>query len=189
MSAATCAREGNHALHNMSAPPRSVLTLKPFRPAEPSVPTKGGAAWGLSWRLRVAVEAVIQDAYPEMLPPDIADLRNSAYLVGAVALARKHRGLEADPETLFGHPFEALADELVRLAPGAEEVPELPRQMMVSFADGVDREPARDVAVVLAVLTHLCGSVCDLSASARVAPALLNGAVLDLWAPEGGARA
>lgn len=177
-------------LQNMSAPPRSTLTLVPFRAVtepgllEPSQQT----AWGFVWRRRVDIVQTVHHAFPGLLPWDLALLRQNPYLVGAVGLARRFRGLEADLDLIEVSSREDLSDELVQLCPRQGEVQGLPNQMMVTPADQVERVIEGDPVTVLSVLTHLSGQVFDMSLSPRVADYLLKGEALDLWTPAEGSH-
>lgn len=178
--------EGASVLHNMSAPPRSTLTLRPFAPCAAPLAAEGThpTNWGMCWLLRVDIETSVCEAFPGLLPWDIADILHNPFLLGALSLARRRRGLAGDPDLLMGRSKENLADELTCLAPGPEEAAGLPVQMMATPAGREDRAIERDPGRILAVLTHLSGRVCDLSASPAVAEALLRATPLDLWAPE-----
>jgi len=118
-----------------------------------------------------------------LLPWDPALPHLNPYLIGAVALIRGFRGLDAGLDKLEARSCEDLSDELVRLCPKPGEIQGLPNQMMVTPADRVGRAVEGNSAVVLAVLTHLSGRVFDQAISPRVAEPLLKGEALDLWVP------
>jgi hypothetical protein len=129
------ALEHGDVLHNMSAPPRSTLTLQPFQPLACSTPEEQevSTSWGLSWVLRVDLDEILRGTFPNWGGWDIAFPGSpTPGLCGALALAKERRGLPTDPWPLFDRLTEELVDELMELAPQECEVQGLPPLMMAS---------------------------------------------------------
>ena len=172
-------------LHNMSAPPRSTLTLHPFQVAGGA---PGGATnWGLAWFARVDLDHLLRDRWAEWA----LDLRAGGApgrrpphlrLCGAVALARLEAGLCAHPSDLEATLPERLGDELLERAPAL--VRGLPDLLVASRASAGARDVEGDPARVLAVLTHLSGRTCAPQGSPLLSEALREGHALDLWTAE-----
>jgi len=183
-------REPLGALRNMSAPPRSTLTLRPFQ-APVAVPrrTDRGAPsnWGLAWYARVDLDEILRDRWPGwserlggLVPEGLGDLR----LRGALALARACAGSPDPPGSPEPDLREDLADELLRRMRDLAPEPPLPALMLATQVSPRPRLTERDAARALAVLTHLSGRTCDLSASPLLGEALLEGRPVDLWIAE-----
>lgn len=178
--------EAADTLRNMSASPRSTITLQPFRArAESGMEDGEPTNWGLSWVLRVDIGRMVLDAFPGWQPWNLLTIGcvPEPGLCGALALAQARQGTPADPWGLCKRNVEDLADELMRLAPNAIEVPGLPTLMMATRVSQDERPLETDPSRALAVLTHLSNGVCDLSASPMVAEALLAAIPMDFWAP------
>ena len=193
--------EGGPPLANMSAPPRSILTVKPFQTAAPEA---AGILtnWGLAWYARVDFEGHLRALWPEwaeaLLDPGRAPTPGAAArrpaaapqrqlrpsparkvhlrLCGAVALAR---GAQSHPWALEPELGEALVDELMRLAP--DRASSLPPLLFATPARGPARPLEPDPLRVLAILTHLSGATCDPAGSPLFSEALRESHVLDLW--------
>ena len=108
MTTIALAGEGGQTLRNMSAPPRSTLTLHPFQvPAakDPTVTQGAPTNWGLAWYARVNFDSVLAAQWPRWS----GKLRNQSVspgqrshlrLCGALALARIQDGIAAHPQKL-----------------------------------------------------------------------------------------
>jgi len=176
------APETVQALANMSAPPRSRVTVQPFR-----VPREDGAAsgphklanWGLAWFSRVDFDANLRTCWPGWAPEG-GSARRSAHLrlCGAVALVRGR----IHPRDLERELGEDLGDELLRLAPVLAST--LPPLLMATRAAEPTRPLEADPLRALALLTHLSGRTCDPAGPPLLSEALLEGHALDLWTPE-----
>lgn len=163
-------------LHNMSAPPRSTLLLRPRQPAQDQGGGPAPSAWGLAWFARVDFDACLAAR-----GTPVAGGTGRARLLGAVELARTLAGEAVAREDLEGFSDEVLEDELLDRAARQVPDPSLPAMLMASPAEG--RRPAeRDPGRLLAFLLHLTGRTCDLGGPPIIGAALREGAVLDLWA-------
>ena len=184
--------EGEQTLRNMSAPPRSAVTLHPFQVPAAKDPTAAQGAptnWGLAWYVRVNFDWVLEARWPRWSGKlgDIAfgrGHRSHLRLCGAVALARIQDGIAAHPQRLEARLCEELGDELLRRAPGFERALALPPLMMATRASQTPRDADQDPARTLAILTHLSGQTCDPAGSPLLSEALREGHALDLWIAE-----
>ena len=179
MSART---EGGPPLANMSAPPRSVLVVTPFRAAASPAPSGTRSNWGLAWHARVDFDHHLRSLWPRWAAPmdedDLPPARKAHLrLCGAVALA-----LGTHPETLAACLGETLVDDLMRLAPALTAG--LPSLLMATPAQDPARPLEPDPLRALAILTHLSGRTCDPGGSPLFSEALREGRVIDLWTAE-----
>jgi hypothetical protein len=158
----------------MSAPPRSTLTVRPFRAAgtEPGQPPSN---WGLAWYARVDFDACVKGRWPGW--PGGLEGSARRRLHAAVALLRP-----CHPAALAGVPDETLTDELLRRADSIEG--HLPPLLMATPTSPEPRLLEPDPLRALAVLTHLSGHTCDPGGSSLYSEALRAGRALDLWIPE-----
>lgn len=179
------------AQRNMSAPPRSTLTLNPFRiPAEVAKATGGALTnWGLAWYARVDFDQLLKAQWPRWA----GKLRNPTTspgqgkylrLCGAVALARIHEGVPAHPGKLGAGQREELGDELLRRAPELSRARALPLLMLVTRAADTLQTTDADPIRALAILTHLSGRTCDPGGSPLLSEVLQEGYAIDLWTAE-----
>jgi hypothetical protein len=183
-------REPLDALRNMSAPPRSTLTLRPFQVplAVPRRTDRGAPSnWGLAWYARVDLDQILQARWPDwsdrlgdIVAPCLGNLR----LRGALALARACTGTPDHPGTPDLSLHEDRADELLRRVRMLVPEPALPALMLATQVSPRPRFAERDPARTLAILTHLSGRTCDLGASPLLSEALLEGRPVDLWIAE-----
>jgi len=170
--------EGGPPLANMSAPPRSVVVVTPFR-ARTLAPAGVLTNWGLAWRTRVCFDLNLQALWPEWaqaLDPDDRSGLDKAHLrlCGAVALA-----LGTRPEALAASLDETLVDDLMRVAP------ELTGGLLLATpARDAVRPLEPDPLRALAILTHLSGRTCDPGGSPLFSEALREGRTIDLWTAE-----
>jgi len=184
--------EGEQTLRNMSAPPRSTLTLQPFQvPAakDPTVAQGAPTNWGLAWYARVNFDGILEAQWPRWFGElgDIAcsgGYRSHLRLCGAVALARIQDGIAAHPRKLEDGLGEELGDELLRRATGFERAQALPPLMLATHASLAPRDADQDPARTLTILTHLSGQTCDPAGSPLLSEALREGQTLDLWIAE-----
>lgn len=174
-------------IHNMSAPPRSTMLLRPRDPMQnpqgPGAPSPAPSAWGLAWFGRIDFDRFLGERHPELpMAQACGAERQRLRLRCAVALARSLSGEATGPGACEGLTDAALEDELLDWA--ARQVPDrsLPRMLMVSPAEaGTDRDPEQDPARLLAFLLHHTGRTCDLGGPPALGAALRDGAAVDLW--------
>jgi hypothetical protein len=191
MTAAELMERGQE-LRNMSAPPRSTLTLHPFRLPEgrPAAPAEGTPTnWGLAWYARVHFDWILRDQWPQWghrLGGCAGSAGRQAHirLWAAVALARGQDLSLDDPWNLDARLDEELADELLGLAPALARMGTLPSLMLATRAVGQGPDPDPDPVRTLAVLTHLTGRTCDPGGAPLLSQALRDGLPIDLWIPE-----
>ncbi len=192
MTTAARSGEGRQTLRNMSAPPRSTLTLHPFQvPAaeDPAVTQGAPTNWGLAWYARVNFDSVLAARWPRWAGKlgDIAfgrGHRSHLRLCGAVALARIQDGIAAHPRRLEARLGEELGAELLRRAMGFEWALTLPPLMLATLASLAPKAADQDPGRTLAILTHLSGQTCDPAGSPLLSEALREGHTLDLWIAE-----
>jgi len=191
MTAAMAVERGQE-LRNMSAPPRSTLTLHPFRlPGErPAEPAQGALTnWGLAWYARMVFDQILRDRWPRwgrLLGgcAGHAGRQTHIRLCAAVALARSQDASPIEPWDLDARLDEELADELLGLAPALVMAGTLPPLMLATRAEGPGPDPDPDPMRTLAVLTHLTGRTCDPGGAPLLSQALREGLPVDLWIPE-----
>ncbi len=189
---ASMALEWGQEWRNMSAPPRSTLTLQPFRlPDERAAEPARGAPtnWGLAWYARVDFDRILLDRWPQwggrlsgVAGPGVR--QTHVRLCAAVALARGQGVSLNDPWFLDASLDEELADELLGLAPTLSRAGALPPLMLATRASSPGPDPDPDPVRTLAVLTHLTGRTCDPGGSPLLSQALREGLPVDLWIPE-----
>ena len=192
MTALTLPAEGRQALRNMSAPPRSTLTLHPFQVQlgmGPVVTQGTPTNWGLAWYARVNFDWILEAQWPRWAGklrnrPDRSGRRSHLRLCGAVALARIQDGIPAHPRKLEEGLGEELADGLLRRVPGFDRAGTLPAMMLATRASQAPRNADKDPVRALIILTHLTGRTCDPSGSVLLSESLREGYTIDLWTPE-----
>ena len=174
------AREPQPLLHNMSAPPRTVITFRPLRALGPEAGPEADPASGLRWLSRLAPAELIRVRRRKGAPGDDVRLRLS--LARAQA---EQAGLPPPrrlPIAIARLPLEAVADALRALA---ADVPlaslGLPAFGLLLPARGEPRPHEGSVRLTVAVLARRRGGVFVRDA-APLAPASLEGPALDLWA-------
>ena len=183
---------GASAFHNMSAPPKSRITLRPLREPEVTshrVPPLSNsavgnsirAASGLAWVMRLDLDGLI-----EQYLPDFSD-RFSYRLHCCLAIARLFSGLSAtatqeDVDALRAMPYETVCDELreidANIAQGALELPPIG---LVIDADKRKRPCETNPARVLFVLSRLNGTTFVRDSSAMVSGRFDKNLRYDLW--------
>ncbi|MBM3151878.1 MAG: hypothetical protein FJ189_00260 [Gammaproteobacteria bacterium] len=204
---------GEHAdlAHNMSAPPRSTVSFRPYGTAVESTGKIGvtpGAA-GLRHVLRADPDALLAARLPDTvrrmraLRADGLDAARGRYRQGARASIARVRALrlaglvtlassfEAGApavvvEDLADQPLEALQDRLADLAGRLPPCPALPAMAVAeSLAGGVSGSVpgSTDVLAVLWTLTHLNGRTFDRDGLPILAPDLAEGGAWDFYAP------
>ncbi|MCC6772465.1 MAG: hypothetical protein IT360_14820 [Gemmatimonadaceae bacterium] len=178
-------------LHNMSAPPRSVLTFRPVVPVgdagDPS-PTLGT---GMRWRCRVRLgerdQALVDGLGAERAAqvasePDHGGGRR----VLALALAEEEGGAtpsDALWDRVWALPAEALADELCAVALRVDLAAlGYPRFGLFLREDGGARPSEPSLRVALALLARKRGRV-FLREAEPLAPHTITALGWDLWVP------
>ena len=184
------AREPQPLLHNMSAPPRARIVFRAVRPA--GLPADQGetAACGLRWHARFDACGLLAPPFEPGTLPDLAEPaheRNARRLRFGLARARAEAvGAslpESVPPTIAALPLETVADALrtvaadVRLADAG-----LPAFGLLLPASGEVRTCVCAVRLTIAVLARCRGTV-FLRDAEPLAPAWLDGPMLDLWEP------
>ena len=186
-------REPQSLLHNMSAPPRAQIGFRVVRPA--GVPPDEGeaAACGLRWLARFDAAGLLAPPFEAGVLPDLVEERR--YADGALrlrlGLARSRAEAAGEPlpkrvpRRIAALPVEALADALREVAAGLSLAnQDLPAFGLLLPARDV-RSCVRGVRLTIAVLARRRGTV-FLRDAAPLAPASLDGPMLDLWAPLAG---
>ncbi len=195
---------GAHALaHNMSAPPRSTFTFKPYGTGRSTHPERRARPTGLVWCLRVGPDVLLRQP-ARALTRTMAALRREALAcaraqdkAGAAARIAEVRRLRlaglvqlaaglvgADPGDL-GAPLEDLLDRLTDLARPLPKPP-LPAMgvvELVSQAGSARRKTTTDLVAGLSLLTHLNGHTYDRDGPPTLAAGLAEGRLYDLITP------
>jgi hypothetical protein len=185
------AHEPQPLLRNMSAPPRARIVFRAVRPA--GLPSDQGetAACGLRWHARFDACGLLAPPFEAGLLPDLllerdltrSGLRLRLGLARARAEAAGASLPETVPPTIAALPLEAVADGLrtvaadVRLADAG-----LPAFGLLLPASGEVRTCVCGVRLTIAVLARCRGTV-FLRDAEPLAPAWLDGPMLDLWEP------
>jgi hypothetical protein len=182
---------------NMSAPPRSSISFRPYR-SEAALP--GVAATnGLCWRLRADPDALIRAHRPGLnrrmgalrrqiqacaedqprsaaLTAELRLLRLSGVLDLAASLTGTASDLPADV------PLETLLDRLADLSRTLPQA-NLPAMGIVDpvTPEAHRKPPAEDLLAALWVLTHLNGRTFDRDGLPLLAPGLEDGRAYDLY--------
>ncbi len=166
---------GGRALHNMSAPPRMRLRIRPLRRAETAGPSRdapapvaGAAGAGLQLIARLDPEALVRRA------PDCGEETDTGQcrLAGLAGLALAAAGLPPVPPAILAQRsreqlLDILREAAARLDPRALGLPAIALVRRVSCeAAGVWSEP--DIARGIVLLTRTVGSLFIASRSPRV---------------------
>lgn len=192
MSFSTLPLEDPQVLRNMSAPPRSTLTLHPFQVPTEATPETGHGRptnWGLNWFTRVTLDGILRSRWPDWAAVAKSDhsatRRVHLRLCGAVALARYEVGSPVHPSSLESELGEDLGDELflhVRELAASQSLPPL---MLATPALYPGKPIDEDPVLTLVILTHVSGRTCEPEGSPLLSSALCEGHVIDLWATGG----
>ena len=203
--------EANGGLaHNMSAPPRSTVSFRPYGTTSATTPADAlnGAGGGLRWIYRAHPDAVLKVHLPA-LEESMDRLRASALgkaqdknreaaaeavtrirvlrLAGLVTLAAGLAGERGMPslDVLAGQPAEVLLDRLVDLADRMPVARSLPALAYAESWGGMNlgRTADSDPHATLWVLTHVNGRTFDRDGPPLLAPDLLQGGAWDLFVP------
>lgn len=197
--------------HNMSAPPRSTVSFRPYGARAGKANTTGvtPASAGLRHLLRADPDALLAARLPDTARrlrawqreglaaasgPDPAAARSDSTrlyalrLAGLVVLASS---LAAGAPTavvadLAEEPLEALQDRLADLAGRLPPSPALPAMAVAASLAGDSSRGgpgATDALAVLWALTHLNGRTFDRHGPPILAPDLAAGGAWDLFAP------
>lgn len=195
---------------NMSAPPRSTVSFRPYGTTSATTPAQAlnGTGGGLRWIFRVHTDSVLKAHLPD-LAERMGKLRSSALddargqdkesaahavsqvrslrLAGLLSLAAILAGEDdqPSPDALAEVPVETLLDRLSDLARRMPIVRSLPA---LAFAErwcglGLGRTATDDPHAALWVLTHLNGRTFDRDGAPLLAPDLAEGGAWDLYAP------
>jgi hypothetical protein len=189
------ASDASPRLHNMSAPPRSLINFRPIQPSGRSKATGTGQAGmgtsGLRWLCRIDV---INRFWPE--PPgmgrdpaegvDWTLTREPERRLLAQALAEERGVAEADEalsSEIAALPAEDVFDRLREVAQRVDLVVlSLPRMALLLPASPASRRPeASDMRLAVAVLTRRRGTV--FLRDADPIPLAQVYRPLDLWEP------
>lgn len=202
---------GDGLARNMSAPPRSTVSFRPYGSAGPAGVGRASPAeaTGLRHILRADPGALLQACLPDTVRrmrslrvsgpagagrqdkgtarADAASI-HALRLAGLVALASAlvTGGTLPGTDALETEPLEVLNDRLVDLAGRLPPCPRLPAMAVAeSLAGGSTRgDPgSTDVLPVLWTLTHLNGRTFDRDGLPILAPDLAEGGAWDFFAP------
>jgi hypothetical protein len=198
--------------HNMSAPPRSTVSFRPYGLAQStaSAPAPSGQTCGLQWLLRADPDALLKAALPD-IAQRMQDLRQEALsqargkdkqaaskniaklrslrLAGLVSLAADLAGVESGPGGTASdrQPLETLQDSLTDLASRLPDPPAwLPALAIAeSLAGGGARSDAgsTDTLAVLWALTRINGRTFDREGIPHLPADLAEGGAYDLYVP------
>lgn len=199
-------------IHNMSAPPRSTVSFRPYGLAEstPSAPPPAETTCGLKWVLRADPDALLRSALPDVTAR-MRDLRHEALalaqeqdkaaasrniarlrglrLAGLITIAASLAS-EASPWDGLAPdelPVEALQDRLADLASRLPPPPPWMPAMAIaeSLAGGGARSDpgSTDALAVLWALTHINGRTFDLEGPPHLAADIAEGGAYDLYVP------
>ena len=198
--------------HNMSAPPRSTVTFRPYGSANAtaSAPSPSAETCGLKWLLRADPDALLKDALPDVARR-MRELRHEALSLAqgqdkaaasrniAAVRALRIGGLASLAARLAGEgsaldgvdpckePLEALLDRLADLAERLPDPPpELPALAIAeSLAGGGARSDpgSTDALAVLWVLTRINGRTFDREGLSHLPPDIAEGGAYDLYVP------
>ena len=183
-------REPRPLLHNMSAPPRAQIGFRAVRPAD--LPPDAGevAACGLRWLARFDAAGLLAPPFEPGVLPDLAEeaRRSRGQLRLRLGLARARAEAAGEPlpkrvpRRIAVLPVEVVADALREVAADLPLTGQgLPAFGLLLPARDV-RACARGVCLTIAVLARRRGTV-FLRDAEPLAPASLDGPMLDLWAP------
>lgn len=195
---------------NMSAPPRSIVSFRPYGTTRSTSPAqaRNGAGGGLRWLLRARPDTVLALCLPDLharmgglregaleqarggnreaaagIVTEIRSLRLAGLVTVAAGLAGR-RGLPA-PDALAKEPAESLLDRLEELARHLSPVSTLPAMAVAERSSGhkPGRTKAGDAHAALWVLTHLNGRTFDRDGLPLLAPDMAEGGTWDLFTP------
>ena len=205
-------RTGCGLIHNMSAPPRSTVSFRPYGLADstPSTPAPAEKTCGLKWVLRADPDALLNSALPD-ITSRMRDLRHEALalargqdkaaasrniarlrglrLAGLITIAASLAGEESSwdgfaPDEL---PAEALQDRLADLASRLPSPPAWMPAMAIaeSLAGGGARSDSgsTDALAVLWVLTRINGRTFDREGFPHLPADIAEGGAYDLYVP------
>lgn len=210
-------RAAQPLVHNMSAPPRSTVTFRPYGSgdATTSVPPPCAETCGLEWLLRADPDALLRNALPEVAgrmrerrneAPSLAQGQDKATAArniaavralrigGLLSLAAKLTGEDCAPGKIDPgeEPLEALLDRLADVAGRLPAPPpELPALAVAeSLAGGGARSDpgSTDVLAVLWTLTRINGRTFDREGLPHLPLDLAEGGIYDLYVPCGKER-
>lgn len=196
---------------NMSAPPRSTVSFRPYGVAgtTASTPAPSEKTCGLRWLLRADPDALLKAALPD-IAQRMRDLRQQALsdapsndktaslkhiarvralrLAGLVSLAADITGVESEPDTVLDEQSpEVLQDRLSDLACRLPDPPAwLPALAIAeSLAGGGARNDpgSTDTLAVLWVLTRINGRTFDRNGLPHLPADLVDGGAYDLYVP------
>lgn len=197
-------------VNNMSAPPRSTVSFRPYGLAEstPNAPAPAEKTCGLQWLLRADPDALLQATLPSV-GRLITELRHEALSLlpgnaaGAMHVAKirslRIRGLVSLTAHLAGEdpglddfaseaqPLELLQDRLIDLASRLPRPPAgLPALAIAeSLAGGGARSDpgSTDTLAVLWVLTRINGRTFDRQGLPHLPADIADGGTYDLYVP------
>ena len=197
-------------VHNMSAPPRSTVSVRPYGLAQSTetLPAQVERSSGLQWLLRANPDALLRATLPslgrqitklrrEVLslapgnpagPTQIAAVR-SLRVIGLVWLAEHLAGDDPhlDDFAPEAQPLELLQDRLVDVAGRLPEPPAwLPALAMAESLSGggARSDPgSTDALAVLWVLTRINGRTFDRDGIPHLPADLADGGIYDLYVP------
>lgn len=199
-------------IHNMSAPPRSTVSFRPYGLAEstPSTPPPAEKTCGLKLVLRADPDALLRSALPD-ITARMRDLRHEALALARgqdkaaasrnIAMLRRLRlsGLIAIAASLVGEksswdgfvteelPVEALQDRLADLASRLPPPPTwMPEMAIVEplASGGARSDPgSTDALAVLWMLTRINGRTFDRKGLPHLPADIAVGGSYDLYVP------
>jgi len=203
---------GNY-LHNMSAPPRCKITMKPIPQSAvqwrdgcdlklKSVGENSRSAAGLQWVARVDLDALIQSRFPDfavtragagfktpLLSRNKYKYPAHARLLCCLVIGRNIEDGESkftckDVEVLETLSFDQICDELRNITTKTNaEAASLP-SMGIAIAADKEKRPAETSAIrTFHILSRLSGSTFARDGTAMITGRLDSNIRLDLWVP------
>lgn len=197
-------------IHNMSAPPRSTVSFRPYGLSEstPSTPPPAEKTCGLKWVLRADPDALLRSVLPEVTAR-MRDLRREGLaheqdkagasrniarlrglrLAGLITIAAGLAGEESPWDGLAPDemPVEALQDRLADLAGRLPPAPAWMPAMAIAeslAAGGARSDPgSTDALAVLWVLTRINGRTFDRQGFPHLPADIAKGGAYDLYVP------